>query len=238
MRLLVLADLHGRVPRWTNLARDAYDLVIVAGDLTNGNSRPHRLARFMDKLEPLAPFYYLPGNNDQPVFNDQDHTARGMTNFHRQWIPRENATGFPIVGHGGATTGIINYVAFTEEEMRANLEGLLESLRATRQADLAYGFILVTHDPPRDTTLDKTFAGEHVGARAVRGVLDAFHPLVAISGHIHEARGVERRDGTLLVNPGSCKTHQAAVITFDPPTLHALPPRARAAEISVELINL
>ena len=63
MRIFVLSDLHGRVPKLEKFHRENYDQVIIAGDLTNGVGIANRLRRFMEKLKPLAPFFYLPGND-------------------------------------------------------------------------------------------------------------------------------------------------------------------------------
>ncbi|MHA1733517.1 MAG: metallophosphoesterase family protein [Promethearchaeota archaeon] len=207
MRVLIIADAHGRVPDWSGIDRSAYDMVLFAGDLTNGNHRPQRLRRFMEKLAPIAPFSYIPGNNDQPVFNEQDFTDLGMTNLHDRWLVPSEAGHPPVVGFGGASTGIINFFAHSEEEMRAKFSELFAG--APPKAKL--GFLLVTHDPPRDTSLDETFGGDHVGSAAVREFILDGKPILAACGHIHEARGVEKLGVTWVVNPGPCKQGHAAV---------------------------
>lgn len=74
------------------------------------------------------------------------------------------------------------------------------------------------HVPPYDTGLDLApelrsdfsmvvRAGQPVyvpvGSRAVRRVVEESQPLLVISGHIHESRGVTRLGRSVCVNPGS-----------------------------------
>jgi Icc-related predicted phosphoesterase len=42
-----------------------------------------------------------------------------------------------------------------------------------------------------------------VGSRAVRAAIEAYQPLLALHGHIHESRGATRLGRTLCINPGS-----------------------------------
>ncbi|HUA41341.1 MAG TPA: hypothetical protein VMA32_07245, partial [Streptosporangiaceae bacterium] len=42
-----------------------------------------------------------------------------------------------------------------------------------------------------------------VGSRAVRAAIRKYQPVVALHGHIHESRGVQKIVRTLCINPGS-----------------------------------
>jgi Icc-related predicted phosphoesterase len=42
-----------------------------------------------------------------------------------------------------------------------------------------------------------------VGSRAVREMVEKYHPLVGLHGHIHESRGVAEVGRTVCLNPGS-----------------------------------
>ncbi len=59
--------------------------------------------------------------------------------------------------------------------------------------------ILMTHGPPRGV-LDLTSSGERAGCPALLARVQALAPRLHVFGHIHEARGVEVRAGTMLVN--------------------------------------
>ena len=60
--------------------------------------------------------------------------------------------------------------------------------------------------------LDEIPSGAHVGSPAVKRIVDEFHPILALSGHIHEAIGCKVIDGTTFVNPGPAKEGYCAVI--------------------------
>jgi Icc-related predicted phosphoesterase len=62
--------------------------------------------------------------------------------------------------------------------------------------------VQVTHAPPVRTKLDVVYTGAHVGSEAVRKAIEKFKPVLAISAHIHEARGVDEIGGTKLINAG------------------------------------
>jgi len=42
-----------------------------------------------------------------------------------------------------------------------------------------------------------------VGSTAVRQLIEEFQPLLALHGHIHESRGINRIGRTVVINPGS-----------------------------------
>ena len=75
--------------------------------------------------------------------------------------------------------------------------------------------VLVSHAPPRDTKIDRSFAGLHFGSGAVRDFLLSAGVGLCISGHIHEAPGEDRLGGCLCVNLGPFKNGRYALITID-----------------------
>ena len=60
-----------------------------------------------------------------------------------------------------------------------------------------------SHNPPKDTNLDRTDSGAHVGSAGIRKFIEDCQPLLVVSGHIHESRGVDKIGRTRLVNPGA-----------------------------------
>ncbi len=78
--------------------------------------------------------------------------------------------------------------------------------------------ILAYHPPPYDTILDLapklnedfTYAragGQpdfiHVGSKSVRYIEENYKPVLALHGHIHESKGVDKVGSTVAINPGS-----------------------------------
>ena len=73
--------------------------------------------------------------------------------------------------------------------------------------------ILLTHVPPRGI-LDKTATG-NAGDGNINRWVDEFAPALVLTGHIHEARGMERHKNTVFVNPGPIRDGMAAVVDVD-----------------------
>ncbi|MBR4685319.1 MAG: hypothetical protein IKP04_02175, partial [Candidatus Methanomethylophilaceae archaeon] len=63
--------------------------------------------------------------------------------------------------------------------------------------------------------LDEIPSGAHVGCPAIKKIVDEYKPILAMSGHIHEAIGCKEIDGTVFVNPGPAKDGYSAIITVD-----------------------
>jgi hypothetical protein len=62
--------------------------------------------------------------------------------------------------------------------------------------------VLMTHNPPLNTTTDRIRSGVHVGSRSVREFIEKVQPDVCITGHIHESKGMDHIGKTVIVNPG------------------------------------
>jgi Icc-related predicted phosphoesterase len=76
--------------------------------------------------------------------------------------------------------------------------------------------ILVTHQPAWNTKLD-TASDRHTGSRAIRGFIETHQPVLAVSGHMHEAYGTDRIGPTTLVNPGPWRNSRYAVADLSLP---------------------
>ena len=61
--------------------------------------------------------------------------------------------------------------------------------------------IALIHQPPKDTEVDIA-DGQHVGSEAVRDLFTNSEFDLAVTGHIHESRGIDSLEGTKVVNPG------------------------------------
>jgi Icc-related predicted phosphoesterase len=75
--------------------------------------------------------------------------------------------------------------------------------------------VLVSHAPPRNTEIDKSFARLHVGSGPVRDFLLAGSVNLCICGHIHEARGEDILGKAQCVNVGPFKNGRYALIAID-----------------------
>ncbi len=59
--------------------------------------------------------------------------------------------------------------------------------------------ILITHGPVHGI-LDRTIQGKRVGCEVLKETIDRIKPKVHVSGHIHEAYGLEQTEDTLYIN--------------------------------------
>jgi Icc-related predicted phosphoesterase len=76
-------------------------------------------------------------------------------------------------------------------------------------------FVLVSHTPPANTAVDLSRSGIHVGSLAVREFVEAKKPSLVLCGHIHEARGKDFINRTLVVNPGPAHRGMYAIVRTD-----------------------
>jgi hypothetical protein len=64
---------------------------------------------------------------------------------------------------------------------------------------------MVCHTPPADTVTDRIASGQHVGSPRVRRFIETHQPDACITGHIHEAAGLDHIGRTAVVNAGACR---------------------------------
>lgn len=55
----------------------------------------------------------------------------------------------------------------------------------------------------------------HYGSKMAKKIVDQYHPLLALGGHIHEGMGKQKLGRTMLVNPGSAHEGKAAIIELN-----------------------
>ncbi|OLS13765.1 MAG: metallophosphoesterase [Promethearchaeota archaeon CR_4] len=165
-----------------------------------------RIEAFIQKLAFLAPFYFLHGNADHLALIEIPFSHPDVNVFHKKVI---SVGEYEIIGAGGAT-GLINNPAFSETQLEENLREVYASVGVTPDHQ-----ILVTHEPPYNTALDFNLRHEHVGSRSVRWIIEEKQPLLALCGHIHEARGVENIGITKCVNAGAVMLGKGVEITID-----------------------
>jgi putative phosphoesterase len=195
MRLIAFSDFHGSsiaADKAASIAaRETADLMLVAGDLAF-----HNIDSAFSILQRLSsskmPTLFVPGNMDSPeltTFKDS-----GMSKcIHGRC---ERIGDFSFVGVGGAVRGpFVTPYESNEEEIHVTLQKAVKDCNGTR-------LVLVSHTPPKNTSLDLTRSGMHVGSSSVRSFIETMQPILVVCGHVHEARGKDRIGNTLILNPG------------------------------------
>jgi Icc-related predicted phosphoesterase len=200
MKLLALSDFHGDYSHVKSILDKAGDIdaVLIAGDITNFGPDEKALELLgMFKTPVLS----VPGNCDNPsllkILDENENTINLHNSSH-------TTGGLTFIGLGGSNPTPFNTPFELSEKKIGEYVGTLLGRSKGRM-------ILLSHAPPKNTT-DKLPHG-NVGSVALERYVRRFDLIVC--GHIHEARGVARVNGTQIVNPGMASKGQGAVITIN-----------------------
>ena len=195
MKLLASSDFHGRelpAASISKIAREEKcDAIIVCGDLADGPfiSIASRILTYL--TESSIPVFYVPGNMDSPSLT-LDINIPNTKCLHGVYITFSNLM---FAGIGGAIVGPFNTpFELSEKEFGSLLDKVFPSS--------LNNVILITHCPPRNTAIDRTKFGTHIGSIELRRIIEAKQPIASFSGHVHEARGIDKINKTIIVNPG------------------------------------
>ncbi len=200
MKFLVISDLHqkkSRIPAINSkIAEHEVDFVIFLGDVTDmgtGNDA----ASLVSEIE--SEVYVIPGNCDpRDMPSAISKTAHDMHGKSKEIMGRHFA------GLGGSNITIFGTpFELTEDELYNGLKAVSKK-----------GMVLMTHVPSYGI-LDQIPSGLNVGSPAVKKIVDEFNPILALSGHVHEAIGTVERNGTVFVNPGPARDGYSAVIEIE-----------------------
>lgn len=208
MHLILLSDIHGSLnflPPLQVPLQEA-DGVIIAGDITTfGDAQAS--AHILEGIATLNPrIFAVSGNCDlkdvDPYLHEQ---GIGLHATCRQ------SQGIDFIG----VSGSLPCPGSTPNESgEAHFVACLEQAKQTR-APGARPLVLVSHQPAYGTELDRTRGGGHAGSTALRDFIEQEKPLLAVSGHIHEAAGTDQVGRSTLVNPGPFKDGCFAQATIE-----------------------
>jgi Icc-related predicted phosphoesterase len=210
VQIVCFGDIHmafRAIERLAPTLREA-DVAIVTGDITNFGDPPDA-ARVIDAVRAHCPTVLaVTGNLDMPWVIDA--LATDGISLHGEG--RRFGT-LGIFGCGGSNiTPMDTPTELEEPELRTVLErGHATVADAPRR-------LMICHTPPFDTRLDRLRNGTPVGSPAVRAFIEAARPDLAVVGHIHEGRGIDRVGDTTVVNPGALREGGYAVVEFDEAT--------------------
>jgi Icc-related predicted phosphoesterase len=201
MRLICIADLHGSRAALESILDDAgdVDLILVGGDITHFGT-PNAAEGLIRLAQQRCPTVLAVAGNCDSSAIDQRLTELEVSLFGRGVMYRQH--GFYGVSSMPPWRGTM-YELPEEEIAEALCSG-------RRQLAKPAGEIVLSHTPPRDSQLDRTSSGQHVGSISVRQFVERHGPLAVFCGHIHEARGIDTIGTTTIVNCGpACRGHYA-----------------------------
>ena len=200
MKILVIADVHGNFELASEILhtiKEDYNLLVAPGDFTDifnvpvGFSQANIADIVIQKILAMGkPTLCVPGNHDPyeilQIFDEYD------VNLHNKIKKFEE---MKFLGWGGAPTPFDTPFEPEEDETNDVLTRLGKELKNDK-------FILVTHNPPKNTKLDRIMTGEHVGSPGIRKFIKEKQPILALSAHIHESGGEDKIGKTALFYPG------------------------------------
>lgn len=194
MIILAISDLHGESAGLDQLAPvlEKADLVLVSGDITNFGGRKEAEA-LLSRLEKRSKrLLAVPGNCDRPEVG-ACLTEMGISLDCRS----VEVGGLVFLGLGGSLPCPGRTpTEYSDEELAESLESVY------REMPKVNPFILLCHQPPQGTKVDRVLGGLHVGSRAVRRFIEQRKPLACFCGHIHESAGLDMIGTTTVANPG------------------------------------
>jgi len=201
MKILVLSDIHSRVENLKSLLKTAENMefegILLAGDLTNFGEKG-QAEKILKELEKTGKkIFAVTGNLD---------TKKELKLLEKKGISlharKERFGEFVFIGFGGAVN-CIGETVFSEEEIYEKLKKLIKEEKKV---------FLLTHSPPKNTSLDKNSSGKHIGSDSVRKIIEEFKPEFSVAGHCHEGFGEEQIGETFCINVGAVKEKRITLI--------------------------
>tara|TARA_R110002094_G_scaffold138498_2_gene129838 strand:- start:693 stop:1313 length:621 start_codon:yes stop_codon:yes gene_type:complete len=194
MRIVCLSDTHSQ---HAQLEVPDGDVLVHAGDFT-GRGERHEILEFHRWLATLPHQHKLviAGNHDLMFENDPEQ-ARALLNA-CTYLQDSGVTVDGIKFWGSPWQPLFYDWAFNLQRGPA-----LAAKWALIPTDTD---VLVTHGPPFGI-LDMTARGEPAGCHELACELARVRPRLHVFGHIHEAYGQLKRNGTTFVNACNCTLH-------------------------------
>lgn len=191
MRLIAIADIHGKQYRVNNLIKNVEEfspeVVVICGDITHFG--PGELAKVLLDQIPVKTLA-IHGNIDSEDVLDYIDKSKAENIHLREYIYKD----LKFVGLGGNR--------FSDDEIK-EVKSLLDE-----------NSIFVTHLPPYKV-LDNAIFGIHAGSREIRQIIEEKKPRLHLCGHIHERPGFDRLNNTIVVNCSAGKSGSGALIDID-----------------------
>ncbi|MBN1698512.1 MAG: metallophosphoesterase [Spirochaetales bacterium] len=174
------------------------DIVVLNGDIT-------QLGGYREATKVLEHFLLsgkrilaIPGNMDREGV--LEFLEEQSINIHGKCFVEE---GYGFIGLGGSNpTPFHTPMEYEDRNLGGIIKDALDELASSEGIIMK---ILVSHAPPRDTSLDVAGKSVHVGSQAVRDIIETNGIDLCLCGHIHESAGTDTIGTCLCVNPGAFK---------------------------------
>ena len=211
MRILAASDFHGFKSTLEAFAQKAEttkaEIIVLCGDITNFGTEKQAKTLLSPLTKLKKPVLFVPGNCDPPSLVDMNFG--NIKCIHGSTFIYEDSV---FLGVGGSPRTPFN--TFFEMDEPEIFEVLRKAVGNLGSGMNKRKIIVVSHAPPKDTRVDKTYFGEHVGSIGVRKFIEEYEPALVLCGHIHEAKGVDKIGDTLVINLGAARHGNYAAINI------------------------
>jgi len=205
LKLIAISDIHGYVDRLREvLARENdVEVIVFSGDIApyrNHLETLNSLKRLLSIAKNFNIGYVVavPGNVDY-INHYKQLEDPTFIYIHEECERIKDAL---FIGFGGSTITPFNTILeYSEEDIYRALQSVYTKCKGKTTLDNEF-YILVTHAPPYNTACDRIFSGNHIGSKAIRSFIEYTKPTLALCGHVHESRCIDRIDRTIIINPG------------------------------------
>jgi Icc-related predicted phosphoesterase len=209
MKLLVVSDFHGSIEASHKTAAKAQkteaDVIVVCGDITHFGS-VEDAERILAPLTALGlPVLFVAGNCDPSQLAEAQ--INGAVNLHEQCHRLDKVS---FMGLGAAPSS--RFYSWFEMPEAKIMSALVQTADRCSEGRL---LVVVSHTPPKGTKVDLAFSKIHAGSASLRTFIEKRKPSLVFCGHIHEAKGVDRMDDTIIVNPGPVRHGNCAIADLD-----------------------
>ena len=196
MKIFIISDMHGDT-RFIDAAGKLMkksDAVIICGDISKG-SRRKSAETVLNGIEKYNKnILAVHGNWDGPEVLELIQESNYSVHADGKII---NGVGF--FGTGGSSSNPVRTpTEYLDDELFEFLETGYKKISAAEKK------IMITHMPAFGMR-DRTFLAQKVGSSRIKDFIEHYKTDLIISGHIHEARGIENTKSGIAVNPGSFK---------------------------------
>jgi len=201
LKIIGLSDIHGDIRYISGIENEikSADLVLIAGDITHFGYSPEAENIISAIMEINKNIFSITGKCDNKSVAEYIEnigiSAEGKEVYYR---PLD----LKILGFGGSVSTPVNTPNTFPESVFLDFFSSIES-----SPD-----ILLTHQPPYNTSSDRVMGMKHVGSPAIKAFLDDKKPRLCLCGHIHESISADYCGETLIVNPGPFKNGYYSII--------------------------
>jgi Icc-related predicted phosphoesterase len=206
MKIIAITDIHDRInylSKYSTVFKEA-DLVLISGDITHFGHNKQAKKVFAEFIKVNDQIFAVSGNCDYPdvkeYMEELDISLSAKISVFNNIY---------LLGCHGSLPCPGRTPQEYEESYYRKVFNAIEFGDKKNET-----LILVTHQPPFDTKVDKLQNGTHVGSTSVREFIENHGPILCICGHIHEGIGIDTIGSCKIVNPGPFFEGKFAEITL------------------------